>query len=160
MVNKSPINLSHIYNFSTEYRREYRPSRNVPVNRTAIRIFFFGYEGFRSQVCFQQCYPTTFGDENLPRSSSFPTSDHYMMYCKALLFENEVVAKKILAVKTPGKCKTLNETLGDIFTIVSLLRLIFVDLLIRGNGIAHMTRSWSEGTSLTLVRIPSWEPRF
>jgi len=35
-----------------------------------------------------------------------------MMNCKALLFGDEVVAKKMLAAKTPGEAKTLEQMSG------------------------------------------------
>jgi ribA/ribD-fused uncharacterized protein len=80
---------------------------NLPVMRTATHIYFFGYEGPDPEVCFQQWYGSPFVDEELPGSPSFPTSEHYMMYRKALLFGDQVVAEKILAAETPGEAKTL-----------------------------------------------------
>ncbi|KAG4438948.1 hypothetical protein IFR05_005574 [Cadophora sp. M221] len=59
---------------------------NLPVRQTATHIFF-GYQG--------------------------PDLEHYMMYCKALLFGDGVVAKKILAAKTPGEAKTLGRQAGS-----------------------------------------------
>lgn len=85
---------------------------NLPVKRTPTHIFFFGYEGPDPEVCFQQWYLSPFTDKNLAGSPSFPTSEHYMMYCKALLFGDGVVAKKILAAKTPGEAKTLGREAG------------------------------------------------
>ncbi|TVY67456.1 N-glycosidase [Lachnellula suecica] len=75
-----------------------RASR-LPVKRTAAHIYFFGYEGPDPEVCFQQWYPSVFVDEDLAGSPSFPTSEHYMMYRKALLFGDEAIAEKILAAK-------------------------------------------------------------
>lgn len=85
---------------------------NLPVKRTATHIYFFGYEGPDPEVCFQQWYPSPFTDQNLAGSPGFPTSEHYMMYCKALLFGDAVVAKQILAAKTPGEAKTLGRQAG------------------------------------------------
>jgi ribA/ribD-fused uncharacterized protein len=77
------------------------------VKRTATHIYFFGYEGPDSEVCFQQWYPSYFEDTELEGSPSFRTSEHYMMYRKALLFGDEGVAGKILTAETPGEAKTL-----------------------------------------------------
>jgi len=84
----------------------------LPVKRTTTHIYFFGYEGPDPEVCFQQWYPSTFIDKDLAGSPSFPTSEHYMMYRKALLFGDEVIAEKILAAETPGEAKTLGRQAG------------------------------------------------
>jgi ribA/ribD-fused uncharacterized protein len=80
---------------------------SLPVKRTKTHIYFFGYQGPDPEVCFQQWYPSPFTDTSLPNSLEFKTREHYMMYRKALLFGDEVVAAKILAAETPGKAKSL-----------------------------------------------------
>jgi hypothetical protein len=65
---------------------------NLPVKRTATHIYFFGYEGSNPEVCFQQWFPSPFTDDSLDGSPSFLTSEHYVMYGKALLFGDEVVS--------------------------------------------------------------------
>ena len=84
----------------------------LPVKRTATHIYFFGYEGTDPEVCFQQWYPSNFEDKDLAGSPRFPTSEHYMMYRKALLFGDKAVAEKILAAETPGEAKTLGRQAG------------------------------------------------
>jgi NADAR domain len=84
----------------------------LPVKRAATHIYFFGYEGPDAEVCFQQWFPSPFTDNSLDVSQSFPTSEHYMMFRKAMLFGDEVAAKKILAAKTPGEAKTLGRQAG------------------------------------------------
>jgi ribA/ribD-fused uncharacterized protein len=84
----------------------------LPVKHTATHIYFFGYEGPDPEVCFQQWYPSTFVDNDLAGSPSFPTSEHYMMYRKALLFGDQAVAEKILASETPDEAKTLGRQAG------------------------------------------------
>ncbi|KAH8776945.1 hypothetical protein BGZ57DRAFT_981004, partial [Hyaloscypha finlandica] len=79
----------------------------------ATYIYFFGYKGLNPEVCFQQWFPSPSTDDSLDRSPSFPTSEHYMMYRKALLFGDEVVAKKILAAEAPGEAKILGRQAGD-----------------------------------------------
>jgi hypothetical protein len=65
---------------------------NLPVKRTATHIYFFGYEGSNPEVCFQQWFPSPFTDDSLDGSPGFLTSEHYVMYGKALLFGDEVVS--------------------------------------------------------------------
>ncbi|TVY51198.1 N-glycosidase [Lachnellula cervina] len=85
---------------------------NLPVKRTETHIYFFGYEGPDPEVCFQQWYPSPFVDKDLAGSPSFPTSEHYMMYRKALLFGDKAVAGDILAAITPGEAKALGRKAG------------------------------------------------
>jgi hypothetical protein len=59
---------------------------SLQVKRTSTHIYFFGYEGPDPEVCFQKWYLSSFTDAELTGSPSFPTSEHYMMYRKALLF--------------------------------------------------------------------------
>jgi len=58
-------------------------------------------------------------DIGLEGSPSFATSEHYMMYCKALLFGDEVVAKRILESETPGEAKTLGREAGYVCLFLS-----------------------------------------
>lgn len=95
----------------------------LPVKRTATRIYFFGYEGTDPEVCFQQWFPSPFTDDDLVGSPGFSTSEHYMMYCKAMLFGDEKVAKKILDAKTPGEAKTLGREAGYVFAFYAKHRL-------------------------------------
>jgi len=102
----------------------------LPVKRTSTHIFFFGYKGPDPEVCFQQWFPSLFVDTELEESPGFPTSEHYMMYCKAILFNDEVIAKQILAARTPGEAKTLGRQAGYAFfgfLILSIKSLIFLN---------------------------------
>ncbi|KAL2065719.1 hypothetical protein VTL71DRAFT_3389 [Oculimacula yallundae] len=93
---------------------------NLPVKRTPAHIYFFGYSGPDPEVCFQQWYPSPFTDSELTvdsgngetSSPSFKTSEHYMMYCKAMLFGDEITAKKILEAEGPGEAKALGRVAG------------------------------------------------
>ncbi|KUJ14361.1 DUF1768-domain-containing protein [Mollisia scopiformis] len=80
----------------------------LPVKRTSTHIYFFGYEGPDPEVCFQQWFPSHFEDGDL----SFRTSEHYMMYRKAVLFGDQGVADRILVAQTPGEAKTLGREAG------------------------------------------------
>ena len=81
-------------------------------------VFFFGYEGKKPEVCFQQWYPSPFQDpdsedEKTGKPLSFHTSEQYIMYWKALLMGDDTTAEKILASKTPGEAKTLGREVSD-----------------------------------------------
>lgn len=84
----------------------------LPVKRTATHIYFFGYEGPDPEGCFQQWYPSHFEDKDLDGSPSFRTSEHYMMYRKAVLFGDEAVASRIMAAVTPGEAKAFGRLVG------------------------------------------------
>jgi len=60
-------------------------------------------------------------DRSLERSPTFPTSEHYMMFRKAMLFGDEVIAKKILASETPGEAKTLGRQAGCVNFLIIIL---------------------------------------
>jgi len=93
----------------------------LPVKRTASHVYFFGYEGADPEVCFQQWFPSPFTDSSLEGSPKFPTSEHYMMFRKAMLFGDEAVAKKILAAERPGEAKTLGRQAGCVLFCFSFL---------------------------------------
>ncbi|EON65059.1 hypothetical protein W97_04294 [Coniosporium apollinis CBS 100218] len=77
-------------------------------------FFFFGYEGPVPEVCFQQWYPSPIYDtSDKGEHLSFPTSDHYMMYHKALLMGDTTVAAKILAAPHPSEAKALGRQVSN-----------------------------------------------
>lgn len=96
----------------------------LPVKRTSTHIYFFGYEGPDPEVCFQQWYPSNFIDKDLEGHPQFRTSEHYMMYRKALLFGDKGVAEQILAAQTPGEAKTLGRKAGYVSLMLLVLRTI------------------------------------
>ena len=51
-----------------------------------------------------QWKPSIFEDED---GNEFPTAEHYMMYQKAILFKDDVIADLILTEKSPAKVKKL-----------------------------------------------------
>lgn len=81
---------------------------------TDKHIYFFGYEGRDPHVCLQQWFAAPFtaprnpydGDET---EVEFPTTEHYMMYHKALLMGDKEVAEKILSPDNahPSRAKAL-----------------------------------------------------
>jgi len=87
---------------------------------TDKRIYFFGYEGNDPHVCLQQWFPAPFtaprnpykGDNTLVE---FPTTEHHMMYHKALLMNDTNVAAKILAPENshPSRAKALGREVSN-----------------------------------------------
>jgi len=70
-------------------------------------IFFWGHaknpNGEIFSTCFSQWYESSFEINGL----IFPTSEHWMMSQKALLFDNEDIHEQILQTDNPGKVKKL-----------------------------------------------------
>lgn len=69
-------------------------------------IYFWGHQKSRSGVnksCFSQWYEAPFEESGL----LFRTAEHYMMYHKAKLFKNDLIASKILECAHPGEAKKL-----------------------------------------------------
>lgn len=70
-------------------------------------LFFWGHQpqrdGSAGAGCLSQWWPAPFSADGL----EFPTAEHYMMWRKAVLFGDEAVAAKILAVAHPHAAKTL-----------------------------------------------------
>ena len=65
-------------------------------------VFFFGYEGPEPEVCLQQWFPCPMTDD---KGNIFPTTEHYMMYHKALLMGDEKIAAQILKEPHPSAAK-------------------------------------------------------
>ena len=102
---------------------------------TPTHVFFFGYEGDEPEVCFQQWFACPFvaprrevgpGRGRIGATSGeggdaggagkgqdeveFPTSEHYMMYQKALLMGDVEIAEQIVDMRTnshPSRAKAL-----------------------------------------------------
>ena len=69
-------------------------------------LFFWGHRKPASGVaktCFSQWYDAPFKVDK----HQFLTAEHYMMYQKAMLFEDHQIAKKLLAATNPGEAKEL-----------------------------------------------------
>ena len=80
----------------------------LPPKVTDKYVFFFGFEGPEPENCFQQWYPSSFNDphDKLQPGATFPTTEHYMMYHKALLMGDSEIAEKIRKSDTPAQAKT------------------------------------------------------
>jgi ribA/ribD-fused uncharacterized protein len=70
-------------------------------------LFFWGHQperdGSIGKGCLSQWWPCTFDVDG----RSFASAEHYMMWRKALLFGDDVVAARVLAARTPGEAKAL-----------------------------------------------------
>ncbi len=75
-------------------------------------VFFWGHQKSTSGVsksCFSQWYDSPFESGG----SHFLTSEHYMMYRKAVLFGDDSAAERLLAAGNPGEAKAIGrEVLG------------------------------------------------
>ena len=83
----------------------------LSVKRTATHIYFSGFEGPDPESCFQQWIPSPSSDYSFEESSRFPTSEHDTMFRKAILCGDQVVARRILTVKTPEEAKLWDDKL-------------------------------------------------
>lgn len=70
-------------------------------------VFFWGHtgkhEGPVGRECLSQWYPASFS----VNGQAFPTAEHFMMACKAQLFDDQEIYERILAAPTPGVVKGL-----------------------------------------------------
>jgi len=67
-------------------------------------LFFWGHQKSTSETtksCFSQWYTSEFEENGL----AFKTAEHYMMYRKAVLFNDEDSAQKVLASSSPRQVK-------------------------------------------------------
>jgi ribA/ribD-fused uncharacterized protein len=67
-------------------------------------IFFWGHTKPKTGVsksCFSQWYDSRFDSEGY----HFMTAEHFMMYKKAVLFNDEQAAQRLLAASNPGEAK-------------------------------------------------------
>jgi ribA/ribD-fused uncharacterized protein len=87
-------------------------AEKLPIKRTATHLYFYGWEGPDPEVCLQQFYLTSFTDKQLVGAPTFKTTEHYMMYRKAILFGDQGTANKILAAETPAEAKALGRETG------------------------------------------------
>src|SRR5262245_8402541 len=73
-------------------------------------MFFWGHVPARPHVlgseCFSQWYPAPFVVEGV----QFPTAEHFMMWSKARLFNDDAMAAQILAARSPAAAKRLGRS--------------------------------------------------
>ena len=98
------LHPSNPYNFPPEMIHAGR----LPPKHTDTHIFFFGYEKDGHDdptVGLQQWYPSPFKSDK--DGIEFITTEHYMMYHKALVMGDIETAGKILATPHPSEAKAL-----------------------------------------------------
>lgn len=109
---KYPASLdsSNPYNFTPQLLEA---ARLEPVV-TDTDIYFFGYEGKDPHICLQQWFASPFVAPRNPYKDDnalvdFPTTEHFMMYHKALLMNDTEIASKILEPENahPSRAKAL-----------------------------------------------------
>jgi len=70
-------------------------------------VFFWGHrpnpDGSIGKSCFSQWWESPFEHEKL----TFKTAEHWMMYQKAVLFDDSKISTRILNVSTPAEAKKL-----------------------------------------------------
>jgi len=70
-------------------------------------VFFWGHQpspsGLLTQTCLSQWWPARFAAKN----HEFASAEHYMMWSKASLFDDEGRAKAVLAARSPAQAKTI-----------------------------------------------------
>ncbi|WWD19102.1 hypothetical protein CI109_103560 [Kwoniella shandongensis] len=59
-----------------------------------------------SLACFSQWFPALFTDPTHP-NLFFKTTEHHMMFSKAILFDDQEIAKQIIDAETPEEAKAL-----------------------------------------------------
>lgn len=94
-------------------------------------VFFWGHQPARnnaiSKSCFSQWWKQSFEVDGIV----FKTAEHWMMYHKAILFNNPIIAEQILKAHKPAKAKQLGrEVLG--FNAAEWDRQKF-DIVVNGN---------------------------
>src|SRR5271154_5319144 len=98
------LHPSNPYNFPPEMIHAGR----LPPKHADTHIFFFGYEKDGHDdptVGLQQWYPSPFKSDK--DGIEFITTEHYMMYHKALVMGDIETAGKILAAPHPSEAKAL-----------------------------------------------------
>ncbi len=96
---KPSTHPSNPYNFPEDMVH----AGKLPPRVIDTHVLFFGYEGEDPHVSLQQWYPSPFKDD----SHEYITTEHYMMYQKAILMGDEEIAAKILAAPHPSEAKAL-----------------------------------------------------
>jgi len=88
------------------YSREWLIGQVEKKNRVKF-LFFWGHQKSRSGVltaaCFSQWWAAPFSIDGV----QYPTTEHWMMAQKALLFDNSALYHQIIAAKSPAEAKAL-----------------------------------------------------
>jgi ribA/ribD-fused uncharacterized protein len=77
-----------------------------PVWYTDKHLFTYGYELQLPEARLQNWYPASFTDPK-DTSTRFQTMEHYIMWRKAICFNDQETAEKILVAATPSEAQAL-----------------------------------------------------
>jgi ribA/ribD-fused uncharacterized protein len=76
-------------------------------------LFFWGHtphkDGVITSSCLSQWWACDFENEGI----QFKSTEHWMMYHKALLFNDSIIADQILKCRTPGEAKALGRKVSN-----------------------------------------------
>ncbi len=93
-------------------------------------VFFWGHQNNKNEVnksCFSQWFEFPFEAEGL----KYTTAEHYMMRAKALLFNDNRAAEKILLAKNPGEAKAIGREITNFDESMWLAHRF--DIVVKGN---------------------------
>ncbi|TDE14627.1 NADAR family protein [Dyadobacter psychrotolerans] len=76
-------------------------------------IFFWGHQPSRDGSINSSCFSQWFNAPVLVDGIIYPTSEHWMMAQKALLFKDENTFHKIISSKSPGEAKELGRQVDN-----------------------------------------------
>src|SRR5690348_12947239 len=93
------------------------PTSNIPpppsvsfgpaIHSTSTHLFFYGYELQLPESRLQNWYPASFMDTQNYPGVRFQTTEHYIMYHKALAMGDTESAARILDAATPAEANLL-----------------------------------------------------
>ncbi|WP_231102537.1 NADAR family protein [Pseudoalteromonas luteoviolacea] len=84
----------------------------IAQGNTAKYVYFWGHQKPKSGVsksCFSQWFDAPFFEAD----KHFKTAEHYMMYAKAMLFNNPDIAEQIRAAQHPNEAKKLGRQVAN-----------------------------------------------
>ncbi|WP_431354960.1 NADAR family protein [Enterovibrio norvegicus] len=70
-------------------------------------LFFWGHTSKGDGTVGKECLSQWYESEFYFQGRTFPTSEHFMMFEKALMFEDTISAEKILSARSPKQAKWL-----------------------------------------------------
>ncbi|GAA3679091.1 NADAR domain-containing protein [Lentzea roselyniae] len=116
-------------------------------------LFFWGHrperDGSLGKGCLSQWWPCSFEADG----QSFTSAEHYMMWRKALLFDDTAVAERVRAARTPAEAKALGRQVSgfDDSVWVSSRLSIVVDGNLAKFGQDPALRSYLLGTGSRML---------
>ncbi|QQQ79819.1 NADAR family protein [Saccharothrix sp. 6-C] len=94
-------------------------------------LFFWGHEARPGTPVGKQCLSQWWEAPFTVDGRVYPTAEHFMMWGKALLFDDEDTAARVLAARTPGEAKALGRRVRGFVEQEWVARRL--DIVVRGN---------------------------